>query len=164
MPNGVTFIDHSDDVRRLLEGATEAAAREIGGKIANYARQGLGKSRGPNGELWDADSIKDLRQSISVQVENTPEGKALMVGSNMQIAPYIELGTGKLYKPSPEWIEYHGDDAHSVGGLDYWTYFDPLEGIFKGGKPVPSQPFLRPAVLDHVAEYKDIVKKNMENA
>lgn len=164
MPNGVTFIDHSDDVRRLLEGATEATAREIGGKIANYARQGLGKAKGPMGNPWPTDVITAVRQSIAVEVEKVSGGYALQVGSNMQVGPYIELGTGKLYDPPPEWIEYHGDDAHSVGGLDWWLYFDPLEGVVKIGKPVPSQPFLRPAVLDHVAEYKDITKKNMENA
>lgn len=163
MPDGVTFIDHSDDVRRLLEGATEAAAREIGGKIANYARQGLGKAKGPMGNPWPTDVIGALRKSIAVEVENTSEGKALMVGSNMQVAPYIELGTGKLYEPGPEWIEYHGDDKHSKGGFDWWLYEDE-EGIWHKGRPVPATPYLRPAVLEHVAEYKDIVKKNMENA
>ena len=88
----------------------------------------------------------------------------LTVGSNQQVAPYIELGTGKLYKPPPEWEQYHGDDAHSVGGLDFWFYFDELEGVVKIGKPVPSQPFLRPAVLDHIDEYKKIVEDGMKNA
>lgn len=161
MPDGIRFTDNSDEVRRLLAGASEAAAREIGGRIANYARQNVAKARGPMGNPWPGDIITALRQSISAEVEDTAYGPAVTVGSNMQVAPYIELGTGKLYEPPPEWIEYHGDDAHSVGGLDYWFYFDALEGAFKIGKPVPATPYLRPAVLDHADEYKKIVEKEL---
>lgn len=164
MPDGITFVDHTDEIKTLLEGATEGAAREVGGMIANYARQSLGKSRGPMGNPWPQDIITALRQSIAVDLHSTFGLQALMVGSNMQIAPYIELGTGKLYSPPPEWIEYHGDDKHSVGGLDWWLYFDPLENVVKVGKPVPPTPYLRPAVLDHVDQYKDIVKKHLKNA
>lgn len=161
MPIGITYTDNSDDVRRLLKGATEAAARTIGGKIKNYAAQKLPAARGPMGNPWPADVIGALQKSLSVQVE---DGPVLSVGSNMQVAPYIELGTGKEYDPPQEWIEYHGDDAHSVGGLDSWLYYDPLEGEVKVGKPVPPTPYLRPAVLDHVEEYKKIVQKSLENA
>lgn len=161
---GIRFNDHSDDVRRLLEGATESAARIIGGRIASYARAAVSKARGPMGNPWPQDVVIALRQSVTARVEPTDAGPALLVGSNMQIAPYIELGTGRLYDPPPEWLEYHGDDRHSVGGLDSWVYFDRVEGVFKIGKPVPPTPYLRPAVLDHVDEYKKILRRECENA
>ena len=157
----VLFEDNSAEVLRLLDGATEKAARIIGGKIQAYARQNVEKSKGPMGGAWPHDVIMALRDSISIQVE---PGPVLSVGSNMQIAPYIELGTGKEYEPPPEWEAYHGDDGHTKAGLDWWLYTDELTGETKVGKPVPSQPYLRPAVLDHADEYKAIVKQEMENA
>ena len=162
--NGIRFEDHSDEIRSLLADATEAAAREIGGRIAQHARDSVAKARGPMGNPWPQDVVTALRQSISAQVEPRPTGAALTVGSNMQVAPYIELGTGKLYDPPPEWIKYHGHDAHSVGGLDSWLYYDKLEGAVKIGKPVPATPFLRPAIMDHIDEYKAIVERHGENA
>lgn len=155
------FVDNSEKVIRLMKGATEKAARIIGGKVVNYARQSVEKSKGPMGGAWPYDIILAIRDSLTAQVE---DGPVLTVGSNMQVAPYIELGTGMLYDPPPEWIEYHGHDAHSKGGLDSWLYFDELEGVIKVGRPVPSQPYLRPAFLDHIDEYKDIVKQEMKNA
>lgn len=155
------FVDNSEEVIRLMKGATEKAARIIGGKVVNYARQSVEKSKGPMGGAWPHDIILAIRDSLTAQVE---DGPVLTVGSNMQVAPYIELGTGRLYDPPPEWIEYHGDDAHTVAGLEYWLYRDPMDGEIKVGRPVPSQPYLRPAFLDHIDEYKRVVEQEMKNA
>lgn len=164
MQRGFLYEDNTAEALKLLDGATLKAAREIGGKVQNYARQSVEKSKGPMSNPWPHDIIMALRDSIAIQVEGSDGNPVLSVGSNMQIAPYIELGTGKEYSPPPEWEKYQGDDRHSVGGLEYWFYFDELEGAIKIGKPVPSQPYLRPAFLDHIDEYKDIVEKNMKNA
>lgn len=164
MAEGVTFEDYSDDVRRLLEGATAASARVIAGKIRNYARAATSKAKGPMGNPWPTDVIIALRDSITEDVEEVDGGQMISVGTNMQIGPYIELGTGKEYDPPDEWLEYHGDDGHTKGGLDSWLYRDELEGVTKVGKPVPPTPYLRPAVLDHASEYKDIVEDNLKNA
>lgn len=167
LQDGLLYNDNSDEVIRLFKGATKKAARIIGGKVQAYARQSVEKSKGPSGNPWPSDVILALRDSISIQVEGEDGSPVLSVGSNMQIAPYIELGTGKLYDPPPEWEQYHGDDAHSVGGLDYWFYWgvdEDMKKVLKIGKPVPSQPYLRPAFLDHVDEFKAIVEKEMKNA
>lgn len=161
MAGGMIFEDNTAEALRLLEGATEKIARMIGGRVQAYARQSVEKSKGPMGGNWPHEIIMGIRDSITVKVD---AGPVLSVGSNQEIAPYIELGTGRLYNPPPEWIEYHGDDRHSVGGLEYWYYFDQLENAVKIGKPVPSQPYLRPAFLDHVDEYKGIAQKELENA
>lgn len=158
----VEFIDNSEQVLNALKGATEAAARIIGGQIRNYARQGLDGAKGPKGGRWPTEEITALKQSIAVEVEDESTGPVLSVGSQMEIAPYIELGTGKEYRPSPEWLQYHGNDKHSVGGLDYWIYYDELTGETKIGLPMAPTPYLRPAFLDHVDEYKDIVRQEME--
>ena len=58
-----------------------------------------------------------LRNSITHRVET--KGKMIMViiGSNVHYAPYVEFGTGNLYQPLAEWVEYQAKKGH---GLDKW--------------------------------------------
>lgn len=160
----VVFTDNSAEILKLMKGASEKAAREIGGKIVNHAREAVDKARGPLGNAWPQESVIALRQSLVCRVKDTDKGPVLYVGSNLEIAPYIELGTGKEYDPPEAWIEYHGHDGHTKAGLDSWIYFDELDGEFKLGRPVPPTPYLSPAVLDHAAEYKKVLKQYLKNA
>ena len=157
----VEFIDNSEEILRLLAGATVKAAEMVGMNLENAAKR-LCSPKGPMGNPMASGT--ELRNSITHRVEDTAEGPMLMVGSNMQIAPYIELGTGKEYDPPDEWIQYHGDDKHSKAGLDEWWYFDELEKEFRIGKPIPAQPYLRPAVMDHVEDIKATIREELENA
>ena len=157
----VEFIDNSEEIKRLLAGATERAAEAVGMNIESAAKR-LCSPLGPMGNPMRDGT--ELRNSITHTVESDADGPLLMVGSNMQIAPYIELGTGKEYNPPPEWIEYNGNDKHSVGGLDEWFYYDELERVFKIGKPIPAQPYLRPAFMDHVEDIKATIQEYLENA
>lgn len=163
MPNGVEFTDNSDEVLRMMEGATESAARIIGGLIVGYAKQKLDGARGPKGGRWNQEDIIGLKNSLTLQVEPGDNGPALSVGSNMQIAPYIELGTGKEYNPPQAWIEYHGSDGHTKAGIDSWIYRDELTGETKVGLPVAPTPYLYPAVMDHVDEYRQIIESEMRD-
>ena len=43
-----------------------------------------------------------LRNSITHKVEMGEEQSKVIVGTNVEYAPYVELGTGKLYEPPPE--------------------------------------------------------------
>ena len=69
----------------------------------------------------------NLRNSISYKVQS--DEKAVYVGTNVEYAPYVELGTGSFYQ----------------GGTP---------GI-SGQK---AQPYLKPAVAEHADEYKRIIK------
>ncbi len=160
----VEFVDNSDEILALLSKATESAAEIIGGFIEEQAGEYAMRAKGPKGNSWPFDELNTLRQSMTHQIENTENGPALSVGSNLEIAPYIELGTGKHYQPGPEWIQYHGDDAHSVGGLDFWYYRDKITGETKIGMPQHASPYLRPAFMDHVDDIKTVVQGEMENA
>ena len=160
----IKFTDNSDTVMRAVQGASKSAARVMQGKIVNYARAAVMKARGPMGNGWRLDDLITLRDSITGEVSEGPKGPVITVGSNLQIAPYIELGTARLYEPPPEWERYHNNfgDRHSKAGLSEWWYFDEAEGVFKIGKPVPSQPYLRPAILDHAEEYKQILNEKLK--
>lgn len=161
MSVSVEITDNSDDVLRILQGATMKAAEMVGMSVENAAKR-LCSPKGPMGNPMRDGT--ELRNSITHQVDEDAGGPALTVGSNMQIAPYIELGTGKEYDPPPEWIQYHGNDKHSKSGLDEWFYYDELEKTFRIGKPIPAQPYLRPAFLDHVEDIKAIIQGELENA
>lgn len=157
----VEFIDNSGEVLRLLAGATVRAAEAVGMQIESAAKR-LCSPLGPQGNPFH--DATELRNSIAHTVEDDGNGPALSVGSNLQIAPYIELGTGREYDPPPEWIQYHGTDRHTKGGLESWIYYDEAEGVFKLGLPIPAQPYLRPAFMDHVEDIKATIQDYLEKA
>ena len=83
-----------------------------------------------------------LRNSITHAVEDD----TAVVGSAVYYAPYVELGTGKEYSPPPEWIE---NNAPRGAGI-------------KGG--VKPRPYLRPAIENHLDEYKNVIENELKNA
>ena len=82
-----------------------------------------------------------LRQSITHIVD----GDELIVGSMVEYAPYVELGTGPHFKPPPEWEQFDAPRGRGIGH----SYVKP-------------RPFLRPAIEDHKAEYEKIFRAVIE--
>ena len=73
------------------------------------------------------------------------DGDELLIGSNVEYAPYVELGTGPHFKPPPEWEQF---DAPRGKGIRH-SYVKP-------------RPFLRPAIEDHRREYEKIFRRVAE--
>ena len=151
----VEFTDNSEEVLRLLRGATEAAAEIIGGLCETYAKGLVAHPRR---------LAPEIRNSITHRVEMEENGPVLYVGSNLEVAAYVELGTGREYDPPPEWLENNARGGKGQAGLESWIYYDELEQTFKVGTPQPPRPFLRPAVLEHVDEYRKVIEDQMKNA
>ena len=84
-----------------------------------------------------------LRNSITHAVD----GDTVIAGSAILYAPYVELGTGKEYSPPPEWME---NNAPRGAGI-----------ISRSVKP---RPYLRPAVENHIDEYKNGIETELKNA
>lgn len=87
-----------------------------------------------------------LQQSITHIVD--PQEKTAYIGTNVDYAPYVELGTGRYYpggRPTP------------------WSYQDS-DGQWHTTSGQEPQPFLKPAVEDHAQTYRNILKDEMENA
>jgi len=84
-----------------------------------------------------------LRNSITHAVD----GDTVIAGSAILYAPYVELGTGKEYSPPPEWME---NNAPRGAGI-----------ISRSVKP---RPYLRPAVENHIDEYKNVIENELRNA
>ena len=74
--------------------------------------------------------------------------KAVYIGTNVEYAPYVELGTGK----------------YADGGRkDSWVYQD-TEGKWHHTNGQKAQPYLKPAVADHKQTYRNIIEDALKNA
>lgn len=134
--------NHIDDVLNALDKATPKILEMIGIKAEKYAKAlcpvGTVESTGIKGYRGGT-----LRNSITHQVDD----KILSVGSNVEYAPYVELGTGPNFTPPPSWENFDVPPAKGIGH----SYVKP-------------RPYLRPAIEDHLDEYKDIIKNEIKNA
>lgn len=131
---GFELKDNSKEVIKAME-QQALKAMEMCGLVA----EGYAKLKAPV-------DTGALRNSISHKV--VEEGKELVcyIGTNMEYAPYVELGTG---------INYVG------GRRTSWVYKDSKGQwhMTNGQKP---KPYLRPAITDHIDEYNKIVKNELK--
>ena len=134
----IIFVDNSKEVLAALGGAIIRALERCGMQAEGYAKDNLTM-------LWAVDT-GNLRNSITHKLE--PDGKAVQIGTNIEYAPYVELGTGK----------------YAEGGRkDPWVYQDD-EGRWHHTNGQRAQPYLKPAVEDHKQTYRNIIEDEMKNA
>ena len=136
----VRFTDNSRAVLSELEAAKTRALETIGLKWEGYAKRlcpvGTSESTGKRGYRGGT-----LRNSITHSVE----GDVLSVGSNVQYAPYVELGTGPFFETPPEWEQFESERGRGVGR----AY-------------VRARPYIRPGIEDHADEYKRIAESELK--
>lgn len=129
----VEFIDNSEEVKKAFQAAAVRALEKCGLTAEGYAKR-----------LCPVDT-GNLRNSISHTVDE--DEPAVYIGSNVEYAAYVELGTGKYTdggRPTP-WV-YQDDN-----GNWHWTAGNP------------AQPFLAPAVKDHQTTYRNIIEDELKN-
>lgn len=128
----IEIIDNSGLVREEFEAAVLRALEKCGLTAEGYAKL-----------LCPVDT-GNLRNSITHQVD---EGEpAVYIGSNSEYASFVELGTGKYYpggRPTP------------------WTYQD-AKGNWHLTHGQRAQPYLKPAVADHVSNYRTIIQDELK--
>ncbi|MEA4964799.1 MAG: HK97 gp10 family phage protein [Oscillospiraceae bacterium] len=83
-----------------------------------------------------------LRNSIS----HTVDDGDVYIGTNVEHAPYVELGTGQYYPG---------------GRQTPWVYQDE-KGNWHRTSGQKAQPYLKPAVADHAQTYRSILESEME--
>lgn len=89
----------------------------------------------------------NLRNSITHAVDEAEP--AAYIGTNSGYGPYVELGTG-IY-------------AEGGGGRPTpWVYQD-AKGNWHYTHGNKAQPFLKPAVADHAAQYRQILEDELKN-
>lgn len=128
----IEITDNSDLVKDELQAAVLRALEKCGLTAEGYAKL-----------LCPVDT-GNLRNSITHQVE---EGEpAVYIGSNSSYAAFVELGTGKYAKggrPTP------------------WVYQD-AKGQWHLTHGQRAKPYLKPAVADHAAQYRQIIESELK--
>lgn len=129
----VRFIDNSGEILREFGEAVQRALERVGEQAEGYAK-----------DLAPVDTGQ-LRNSISHAVDESEP--AVYIGTNLEYAPCVELGTGQ-YNPQ--------------GRPTPWVYQD-AKGDWHWTKGNPAQPFLKPAVSDHAQTYQNIIEDELKN-
>lgn len=128
----IQITDNSQIILDEFQNAIASALEMCGMTAEKYAKQ-----------LSPVDTGA-LRNSIT----HTVDGNMATVGTNQEYAIYQELGTGKY--------------AEGGGGRPTpWIYRD-AKGVWhrtSGNKP---HPFIKPAVADHIQDYKTIIESRLK--
>lgn len=128
----VEITDNSGLVKEEMLAAALRALEECGLVGEGYAK------------LLQIPDTGNLRNSITHQV--VPSEPAVYIGTNVEYAAYVELGTGKYYPG---------------GRQEPWVYQD-AKGQWHLTHGQRAQPFIKPAVADHPQQYKGIIEGEMK--
>lgn len=135
------FTDNSPQFLAELERTKAKVLEMIGERAETYAKKlcpvGTPESTGIAGYRGGT-----LRNSITHRVEN---GDTMALGSNVEYAPYVELGTGPHFVPPPEWEQFTSKRGSGVGK----AYVKP-------------RPYIRPAIEEHRQEYQNIIERELK--
>lgn len=137
----VVYETKIDSVLKATEAALEKAAESIGQRMESHAKLYITAGVYQSQEGWYI-RTGNLRNSITHTVQQDKEGTAAIVGSAVDYAPYVELGTG-----------IHAKEG---GRQTPWKYQDH-NGNWHTTSGMPARPYLRPAVENHVKEYKQVL-------
>ncbi len=133
MPSKISIIDNSKTISAEFRAACVRALERCGSQAEGYAQDLAPVNTG------------NLRDRITHIVDE--EAQAVYVGTNVEYAAYVELGTGKYY---------------SGGRPDPWVYQDE-KGNWHYTAGQRAQPFLKPAVADHKQTYRNIIEDELKN-
>ena len=132
------FVDNSKEFFSAFNGAMAKALERCGMQAEGYAKENITAQK--------AVDTGNLRNSISHKVD--PSQKRVYIGSSVEYAAYVELGTGK----------------YADGGRkDPWVYQD-TEGNWHHTNGQRARPYLKPAVADHKQTYRNIIEDELKNA
>jgi len=129
-------IEFTDNSEKILAAMQEAAVRAL--EKCGLTAEGYAKKLRP---VYTG----NLRNSITHTVDE--EELAAYIGTDVEYAAYVELGTGKYYpggRPTP------------------WVYQDE-KGNWHMTSGQRAQPFLKPAVADHANTYRNIIEDELKN-
>ena len=129
----IDINDNTSRAREEIQAAALLALEKCGLTAEGYAKL-----------LCPVDT-GNLRNSITHQVDISE--LLCRIGSASEYAAYVELGTG-IYYPG--------------GRQDPWVYQD-AKGNWHLTHGQRAHPYMKPAVADHVPEYKAMIEGEMRN-
>ena len=135
MAESFEFINNAPEVLKDFDEACIRALTRMGMQGRDYA-----SDLAPIAE----DNGGTLAQSIDFTVDE--ENKECYVGTPKEYGIYVEMGTG-MYVDG--------------GRKTPWVYKDEKTGEWVTTRGQKAQPYLKPAITDHIDTYKNIVKDEM---
>lgn len=138
----VVYETKIDSVLKATEAALEKAAESIGQRMESHAKLYITAGVYQSPEGWYT-RTGNLRNSITHDTVADDHNITVIVGSNVEYAPYVELGTG-----------VYAEDGK--GRKTPWSYQDH-EGNWHRTSGMPPRPYLRPAVERHIKEYREVL-------
>ena len=143
MPNNdVKFTDNSAEVLKLFGSAKHRGLVAIGMTAETYAKETL--------TVEKAVDTGRLRNSVTYAVAGYEAGK-----DSYGVDPGKE-GEGGGYSGT---MPGEKDEAVYIGSNVFYAPY-----IEEGTRKMAARPFIKPAALNHSEEYKELMKKSMENA
>lgn len=128
----IEVTSHRIEVIQAKDEAVAKALETIGLVAERYAK-----------EMCPTDTSR-LKNSISHETDDD----TVYVGTNVEYAPYVEFGTGKF--------------AEGGGGRPTpWSYQDD-KGNWHTTNGMKPQPYLKPAIENHLDEYKQYLKDELQ--
>lgn len=128
----IAINDNSKAVTDELNAAILRALETVGMTAESYAKK-----------LAPVDT-GNLRNSIAHRVDERE--KAVYIGTDVEYAAFVELGTG-IYTDG--------------GRQDSWVYQDD-RGRWHHTNGQRAQPFLKPAAVDHKDQYRSIIENELK--
>ena len=153
--SSVDITDNTGEFKEALERAMARALEIIGGKAETYA-----KGLTPTGTVASTHVEHYIGGTLRNSITHRVDEDTVLVGTNVEYAPYVELGTGKEYQPPPEWIEHN---AKRGSGRDRWFWQD-MNGDWHVGYPRKGVHMLQQAMENHLDEYKNVIDNELTNA
>lgn len=162
----IKITDNSDQVKEELQAAAIRALEKCGLTAEGYAKPlcpvdtGLLRNSITYALGGQPPAISSYRADKPDESGETKKGDysgsaprdsggemSVYIGTNVEYAPYKELGTGQNYEG---------------GRPTKWTYEDAKgQHHMTGGNT--AKPFLKPAVADHSKTYRDIIEGEMKS-
>lgn len=131
-------VSFKSNLGAILDASDEAikrAAEVIGGTAESYAKERCPTKTG------------NLKNSITHSIHR--KGRLIVIGSRVKYAVFVEMGTGK----------------YATGGsrakVIPWRYKDE-DGKWHTTSGRKATPFMRPAIEEHIDEYKAILEQTLK--
>lgn len=162
------FTTLSKDLRKVQD---IIGSKEYLQQAANYV-MAAAKLLAPTGESGD------LRKSISVTITEAPAELTAHIGSWLEYAIYVEVGTGPkgaanhagispdiqpAYTMSPWWV-HESQIPPGTGEKYHWYSIETDQGTFYQVTGQPARPFLYPALKDNEQVIGDLLAGSWEKA
>ena len=143
-------------LKQVTENCLDKAANKVGEFLVYEAQKRVAKQSFDTGMLQD---------SIHYRVDKTATGRLVVIGSNIEYAPFVEFGTGIYGGTDP----LYGGFASGPGRPDAWAWYDPSGKYTKDGEPgfvwtkgMKPRPYLYPAILENKNTIMRIVGKTVQ--